>query len=253
MAKYTLIDMVQRILSSMDSDNVNSFSDTIESEQVAFIVRDSYYDLVKTLDLPEEEGFITLTAAADSDFPTQFTIPEEVKKLLSVRYDSKEFGETKLDYLPIPYVSQEVFIEWTNSRDSTDSTVQTVSMDGAKLFIRNERSPTYFTSFNENTLVFDAFDSDVESTLQSSKMIARGVTEAVFTLADGFVPSLDSNMFSLLLEEAKSTAFVELKQSSNPKAEQRARKQRVQNQNDRHKIEKNLVGQPNYGRRGKFK
>ena len=44
MPKLTLLDMVQRTLSSMDSDTVNSFDDTIESEQVAYIIRDVYFD-----------------------------------------------------------------------------------------------------------------------------------------------------------------------------------------------------------------
>ena len=38
MPKLTLLDMTQRILSSMDADTVNSFSDTIESEQVAYLI-----------------------------------------------------------------------------------------------------------------------------------------------------------------------------------------------------------------------
>ena len=65
MPKLTLLDMTQRILSSMDADAVNSYTDTIESEQVAYIVRDAYYDLINNIEIPEHRKLITLTALAD--------------------------------------------------------------------------------------------------------------------------------------------------------------------------------------------
>ena len=40
--KYTLLEIVQEILSDMDSDEVNSIDDTVESQQVASIVRSAY-------------------------------------------------------------------------------------------------------------------------------------------------------------------------------------------------------------------
>ena len=49
MPKLTLLDMTQRVLSSMDADSVNSYAETIESEQVAFIIRDAYYDLINDI------------------------------------------------------------------------------------------------------------------------------------------------------------------------------------------------------------
>lgn len=42
MAKRTLLDIVQEILNDMDSDEVTSINDTIESLQVANIVRSCY-------------------------------------------------------------------------------------------------------------------------------------------------------------------------------------------------------------------
>ena len=40
--KFTLLEMVQEILSDMDSDEVDSIEDTVEAEQVATIVRSTY-------------------------------------------------------------------------------------------------------------------------------------------------------------------------------------------------------------------
>jgi hypothetical protein len=44
-------------------------------------------------------------------------------------------------------------------------------------------------------------------------------------LEDDYVPDLPIDAFPLLFEESKSTAFVTLKQSTNPKAEQKSSRQ----------------------------
>ena len=75
-------------------------------------------------------------------------------------------------------------------------------------------------------------------------------------MADSFTPDLDANLFPLLLNEAKSLAFVEIKQSSNPKAEQYARRQYTRWANDRSNIhEENHMKGPDYGRktRGRYR
>ena len=45
MAKMTLLEMTQNILSAMDSDAVNSIGDTVESLQVADVIVETYYEL----------------------------------------------------------------------------------------------------------------------------------------------------------------------------------------------------------------
>ncbi len=41
--RRTLLDMVQEILSDMDSDEVESIDDTVEAEQVVSILKSTYY------------------------------------------------------------------------------------------------------------------------------------------------------------------------------------------------------------------
>lgn len=43
--RKTLLEMVQDILSEMDSDEVNSINDTVEAEQVATIIKNCYLAL----------------------------------------------------------------------------------------------------------------------------------------------------------------------------------------------------------------
>jgi len=42
MAKMTVLEIVQDILNDIDGDEVNSIDDTLESEQVAQIVKSTY-------------------------------------------------------------------------------------------------------------------------------------------------------------------------------------------------------------------
>ena len=51
--KRTLLSMVQSILSDMDSEDVNAISDSIEAQQVASVIEDTYFNLVSARDIPE--------------------------------------------------------------------------------------------------------------------------------------------------------------------------------------------------------
>lgn len=250
MAKSTLLDMVQEVLASLDSDTVNSFDDTIESEQVAFIIRRAYYDMINQLKIPEHIDVIEITASGDSDLPTHMYVPDGVTAITSVKYNKIRSGETQLDYRDVWYSSPEDFTKKVLSRNSTASNIKTVAITGGKLLIQTDKAPEYYTSFNDTTLIFDSYDSAVDTTLQTSKFMVTGTKEKLFTLSDTFTPELDSNLFPLLINEAKSLAFVELKQQANAKAEQAARRQKFTWQNDRHNIAKaNKHEGPNYGRK----
>jgi hypothetical protein len=91
-------------------------------------------------------------------------------------------------------------------------------------YFKNDTKPCYYTSFNDNTLIFDSYDSAVDSTLQDSKTLCFGSLTNVFTRSDSWVPNLQPDQFALLLNEAKSLAWAELKQTTHAKADQTARR-----------------------------
>jgi len=251
MPKLTLLDMTQRILSSMDADGVNSYDDTIESEQVAWIIRDTYYDLINNIEIPEHRKLITLTALGDSSTPTHMLVPDGVRRIEEVRYNTVASGGTAKDYNVISWVEPEEFLTRVLSRDSDLSTVSVVSIDGGEVLIRSDKAPDFYTSFDDQYLIFDSYDSDVDSTLQSSKFMVWGIEEPTFTMSNTFTPDLDVNLFPLLLNEAKSVAHVELNQRANPKAEQVSLRQKIRWQSDRHNVSEsksNTYGRVDYGR-----
>ena len=133
-------------------------------------------------------------------------------------------------------------------RDSSASDVVTITENGVKLYVYNDKAPSYYTSFNDDILLFDSYDSTVDTTLQSSKTMCYGRVIPTWSMTDAFVPSLDNNLFPLLINEAKSVAFVELKQQANQKAENESRRQRIKWQNDKSKLD-NTFDRPNYGRK----
>ena len=66
MAKDTLIELVQDILSDSDGDEINSISDTIEGQQCATVIRRIYQDIIETYDLQGTETAFKLEASGDA-------------------------------------------------------------------------------------------------------------------------------------------------------------------------------------------
>ncbi len=231
--KMTLLELVQDILNDMDSDEVNSILDTVESEQVSKIVRTAYYEIIDHLRVPFHEKFVTLESLADTDRPNYLRIPDDVVKIHTVKYRNSDTNT----YTDITYLTPSEFLGkiLQYDGDNAGTQVEVTDESGVQYFVRNDSHPRYWTTFDDTHLVFDSFDSSVDSTLQSSKALVWGQSYPEFLLEDDFVPSLEAHQFSLLLSEAKSTAFITLKQVANSKEEQRARRQRVRSVNDLHR------------------
>src|SRR5882762_113903 len=82
----TLLQMTQDIMSSLSSDEVNSISDTVESMQVATIIKNKYFDVVNRVDLPEHEQLIQLLPSLDSTSPVQMFVPDNVAEIKWLKY-----------------------------------------------------------------------------------------------------------------------------------------------------------------------
>lgn len=226
MAKPTLLEIVQEILSDMDSDDVNSISDTEEAGQVATIIKSTYDAMMSNRNWPHTRKAINLTASGDSLLPTHMELAEEIKEMISVYYEKHKLDETRLRYEPVKWLEPDDFLRYTNKRNSDADNVMTVEdPSGIQLLIINDKAPTYYTSFDDSTLVFDSYDSEVDSTLQSSKTQARAYTMPELLIDDDTVPDLPKEAFAALIEEAKSKCMLKLKQMEDIKAEQESGRQ----------------------------
>ena len=226
MAKFTLLEMVQDILNDLDSDEVNSINDTIESLQVAQIIKTSYYTMLGNRNWPHTRRVTQLDAISDVARPNYLKIPANWKQMDSFKYDKSKFGATSLDIRDVTYKEPDDFLRYVSFRNSGNSNVLTVSdFSGVKLLIVNDAAPTYWTSFDDQHIVTDSYDSEVDTTLQKIKTQCIAYVEPEWTVDDSFIPDLPTEAFIALLEEAKSAASLKLKQVADQKAEQRSVKQ----------------------------
>ena len=163
--KRTLLEMVQSILSDMDSEDVNAISDTLEAQQVASVIEDTYYNIISARDIPEHQQLLKLTSLSDSTRPTHFTYPTNLKQIETLSYNIATTGS---QYSEVKYVHPLDFLERMD--DQSTSAVKIADKVGnTDIFIYNDTHPTYYTSFDDNHIVMNAYDSSIESTLQASK------------------------------------------------------------------------------------
>ena len=238
--KSTLLQVVQSILSDMDSEDVNTISDTIEAQQVASVVEDTYFNIIAARSIPEHNKLIPLVSLASTARPTHFTYPARTKQLMRVDYN---IGTASVpDYREIVYVEPLVFMD---RMDQTAKKVTTVDQS-VELFVGNDKDPSYYTSFNDNHIIMDAYDASVEANLASNKTRAFCAIYPTFSQTDSFAIDLDQTLMPLLLAESKSACMSLFKGGSDPKVEQAARRLKSYVQNDQYKTR--LASRNQYGR-----
>lgn len=227
MAKLTLLGIVQDIHNDLDLDEINGIDDTIESTQVAQIVKTSYFELIASRNWPHLKRTMRLDSSADPNKPTHLQLPTLVKEVVIFSYNSrKEEDPTRDLYREMEYLESEDFLRHCNTRNvNNDNVTRIADFGGPFIYVFNDRHPQYYTSFDDEYIVCDAFNSNLESTLQSSNTQLVAYVEPSWTHEDDAIPDLPSEAFPLLVAEAKSTASLVLRQVANEKAEQKSRRQ----------------------------
>ena len=254
--KQTLLEITQDILSSLDGDEVNSIFDTTESEQVARCIRQAYLYIVSGSDLPRHFDITHLEPSGDASLPIVMHRPERIQEILWIKYDNRLLAGDNPLLEEIEYVAPSDFIRDMYLLSLENSWVSSTSLVTSNytipLLYRNDTGPTKYTSLDDHILIFDGHNASLDSTLQQSKTVCYGVVTPSFSLTDNYTPDLEDSQFPLLLSEAKSLAFAELKQVGHSKAERTAKKQWMRLQRDKQNVPKRsspLDRIPDYGRK----
>ena len=271
----------------MSSDEVNSISDSPESLQVATIIRQKYFDIINRLGLPDHEQLIQLNPSNDPNSPVLMYIPEGVGWIDTIKYfNSNTAGAVNLitnttdiingitptdqpslilsppgyQYVTILPIKQ--FIDNINTFDISASNVGQFTFEdtsnkfngGYTFYYKTDVTPQYCTIISNYYVVFDSYDSTVDTTLQASKTMAYGSVIPKFLMEDTFIPDISEDLVQLLLNEAKALAFYELKQQPHQLAIQETKRgwssiQKKKSIDNRPSYFQEL---PNFGRKGSY-
>lgn len=231
--KLTLLEIVQRIANKMNSDEINSIGDSVESMQIAMEVRDTYYDMIGNIEMPDQYSLVALEASNDEDMPTYMKAPERLDNFKFIEYNWGTNEEPQ--YETVEFLSPYEFLKKTGQYNEGNDVMVVQDFGGSFINIGTNRHPKYYTLFDDEWVVFDSYDATVDDTLQSSKVRAYAQTIPTFSLTDSYYPDLPVKYFPQLLAEATAACFTYWKQTASPTDERRARRQYVRHFNNRNR------------------
>lgn len=255
--RRTLLKIVQEILTSMGSDQVNSITDTQESIDIAETVRAVFYDCATDFRLNEQQSLFELTASTSSAQPVLMTLPEKVVRLDWIKYNNKEDADTYSEYKEVSWCDFPTFLELSQSLREDTTGVDTMSFtmnngDTFEYIYKTDAHPSLYTFVDNTTILFDSINLEVDTSLQSDKTMCYGVVYPDFTISDTFIPPLDPASFSYLVNKATIKCFDNIKQQQSPYAAQEARRQKIilRKRNERIQDQSTLfkINKARYGR-----
>lgn len=219
--KYTLLELVQRVAEYCCAGTVNTINATRESQQIANIVKETYYDLIQRNELEVRYSLFKLQNLSDLEKPTYLLMPDRVWTIDIIRYKDRKTGILKdLQYRePLEFIESSLYL---NPKEPYVK--QCEDFTEAIFNIRTDRPPMFYTILNDKYLVFDSYDSKTEDTIVDEDILCYGRILPSFEMEDSFVPELSSQQFSILLSNAKINADYELKEHANELELNRARK-----------------------------
>lgn len=224
--KLSLLEITQDVMNEIDAEEVNSINDTIESQQVAAIIRSCFLELTSNRNWPQQRKLIQLEGLADLTKPNYLKAPDALKELKFFNYECHKDGETKEVWKEIKYKEPDSFLRYVSGRNSDNSNIIKVTdFGGSDLLIVNDMAPQYWTSFDDKYIVTDSYDVAVDDTLHQLKTQCLAYLSPVWVHEDDAIPDLPDEAFALLVAESKSTASLALKQTADQKSEQKAARQ----------------------------
>jgi hypothetical protein len=252
MAKITLLEVVQDILSDADSDDVNSISDTVESDQCARIVRDKYLEICDIHDIEYIKTISPLNATTSST-PTVMTRPSGFHTIEFVKYDKRAAVGNAQNFEYVYYMEVDAFLERVQGFSTDDDTVGTQTLNsGLVMPYKNNQARKYYTVMDTNSdeLVFDSYNVGLETNLQQSKSLVYGSQRPTLSLSDSSTFDIPEHLETLVKREARAMFFDLYKDGITAEIDRSRRRAEVRAQRKRNIIKNtDNDNRPDYGRK----
>ena len=216
--KMTLLQVINYYMDHTDGFRISTIDDGIESQQVASIAEKVFYDLNNDVfGNSQLESLIQLDALADSTKPNYLQLPDDAADIKhdAVMYDiSTDVAEIEMK--EIVYLPPFDFLALIGTKKASTTNQVVTDFGGYRMTIDNDTAPQYYTSFDDEYLIFDSFDSTVDSTLQSSKSGIITQLQRAFTQSDTYVIDFPEWFHTTYLNTVMSEASAALREEPLP-------------------------------------
>ena len=225
--RKTLLEIVQSTLGSMDSDAVNSIGETIESEQVAITAQEQFLELATYQTIPQFEELTQLIGMSDDTQATVMRIPENSTDIKDVRYKRTDMNGYTF-FQDVVFMCKEEFLDLQLQLRVGDENVgENVLAGNIRIPYRKDKSPTVWTTFDDEHLVFDSLDTIVQkdNTLHNDNSLVIAYIIPPFELRDDFVPEIPAKLFPQYMNMIKEVNSYEQRQIPNEVRTRKAERQ----------------------------
>jgi hypothetical protein len=179
--------------------------------------------------------------------------PEGFHSIEWVKYDVKLTAGGDQNYEYVDYMEPDRFMERVQSRSTSDTNVTAVTLStGIIIPVINDRRPQVYTVMDSGSdeLVFDSYDSNLETNLQASKSLAYGTQRPTLTLSDTATMVLPRHLETLVKREARALFFDLYKDGATREVDRTRRRAEVRAQRHRNIIKNtDNDNRPDYGRK----
>lgn len=176
--------------------------------------------------IPHFNTLLQLDGLADLNKPTVMKIPNCCTDIDNVRYRHYSADGTTFKMNKVEYCEKADFLDMQLNIDATDTTKFGYNIfDGnIRLPYSKIKNPTFFTAFDEDTIVFDGHIESIEATMHNDASLVMAYVVPDFSLDDSFTIPLPDMMRTQFLADCKEQAFEQLKQSDAPRNSEMANK-----------------------------
>lgn len=193
--QLTLLQIVQRMLTAIEAEAVDDVADTEEAAMCVTLANMAYEELIYRLDWDHLKSVTALTAAT---YKNELDGPSNT---IEIDVDNVYYNGNRMTF-----VEPATFLSRLAGRDATASDVETVN----NWVIVNDRDPTFFTSYDGTTLIFEAIPSTSGLTTSLSRAMIKIGPSAVIS-GNSSIFNLPARAFPALVNFCLAKAYQDLK------------------------------------------
>ena len=230
MAKKTLLRLVQEVGRAIGSDEIDQLDENTETADIVALLETTYEYILDRFNWEFTRNQLrTLDEREVGDLDvSRLPLPTDVQGLtgteMVVRYRDPTDGQTQR-FKDLNYLPPAEFLRRSQGLNENDANVTSVTTStGVVLLVRTNAAPSNYTSFDEEHIWFDSYDiTRGNGNLGTDTVIIANVDPVMdWTDPTAFLP-IPERMEKLVMYETIKIAAVQLRQTADPEATQRAR------------------------------